>query len=98
MSDPFKVDGPTIISTSGGRTSGYMLWRVLQANGGILPKDCHAVFCNTGLEHPNTLTFVHQIEERWCPVTWLEYRPLKSCFRSSKAACLTRRLLSNFTA
>lgn len=74
MSDPFKVDGPTIISTSGGRTSGYMLWRVLQANGGILPKDCHAVFCNTGLEHPNTLTFVHQIEERWCPVTWLEYR------------------------
>ena len=77
MTDPFKVDGPTIISTSGGRTSGYMLWRVLQANGGKLPPDCYAVFCNTGLEHPNTLTFVHQIEERWCPVTWLEYRRIE---------------------
>lgn len=36
--DPFRLDGPTSIIFSGGRTSGYMLWRVLQANCG-LPAD-----------------------------------------------------------
>ena len=36
MSEPFLITGPAIISVSGGRTSGYMLWRILQAHGGTL--------------------------------------------------------------
>jgi 3'-phosphoadenosine 5'-phosphosulfate sulfotransferase (PAPS reductase)/FAD synthetase len=73
MADPFKIDGPTCISFSGGRTSAYMLWRVLQSNGG-LPADALVCFANTGKEDEATLRFVRDCGERWgVPVTWLEY-------------------------
>lgn len=49
MRDPFKIDQPTCISFSGGRTSVYMLWRVLQANAG-LPADTVVCLANTGKE------------------------------------------------
>ena len=72
--DPFKIDGPTCISFSGGRTSAYMLWRVLQANGG-LPDEAMVVFANTGKECEETLEFVRDCGEHWnVPITWLEYR------------------------
>ena len=48
--DPFRIDGPTCISFSGGRTSAYMLWRVLQSHGGKLPADAVVCFANTGEE------------------------------------------------
>ncbi len=74
MSDPFLITGPAIISVSGGRTSGYMLWRVLQAHGGTLPPDVHAVFANTGREMPATLDFVRDMQAAWnAPITWLEF-------------------------
>ena len=63
MSNPFKIDGPTCISFSGGRTSAYMLWRVLQSNGG-LPADALVLFCNTGKEDEATLDFVRECAER----------------------------------
>lgn len=74
MSDPFKLLEPTVISFSGGRTSAYMLWRVLQSNNG-LPEDSVVCFANTGKEHEATLKFVNDCEKNWnVPIAWLEYQ------------------------
>ena len=72
---PFHVTGPAVLSVSGGRTSAFMLYRVLEAHGGVLPPDVVAVFANTGREMPATLDFVQQCETTWsCRIVWLEYR------------------------
>jgi hypothetical protein len=46
MTDPYQIQGPALISFSGGQTSGYMLRRNLDAFGGRLPQaftyDCLA--------------------------------------------------------
>lgn len=74
MKDSFLIEGPAVISFSGGRTSGYMLRRILQAHGGKLPADVLPIFANTGDEHPATLDFVKEVGERWSvPIVWLEY-------------------------
>ena len=73
--DPFKTTGPTCISFSGGRTSAYMLWRVLQSHGGTLPDECVVCFANTGQEDEATLRFVRDCGEQWgVPIAWIEYR------------------------
>lgn len=75
MRDPFKITEPTCISFSGGRTSAYMLWRVLQSNNG-LPSDCVVCFANTGKEEEATLRFVQRCSDEWSvPIAWLEYTP-----------------------
>ena len=74
MSDPFKIEGPALISFSGGRTSGYMLWRILQAHGGTLPDDVRVTFANTGKEMPQTLDFIVACADQWdVNIEWLEY-------------------------
>lgn len=74
MNNPFCITEPTCISFSGGRTSAYMLWRVLQANDG-LPDEAVVCFANTGKEEEATLRFVQRCSEEWnVPITWLEYR------------------------
>ena len=74
MSDLFKIAGPTFISFSGGRTSAYMLWRVLQSNNG-LPSDAKICFANTGKEEEATLRFVDRCSREWgVPITWVEYQ------------------------
>lgn len=77
--DPFKIDSPTCISFSGGRTSAYMLWRVLQSNNG-LPDEAMVCFANTGKEDEATLRFVQDCSQHWnVPITWLEYQE-NSCW------------------
>ncbi|CAB5670414.1 Uncharacterised protein [Delftia tsuruhatensis] len=81
MRDPFKISQPTCISFSGGRTSAYMLWRVLQANGG-LPADTLVCFANTGKEVAASLRFVRDCASYWrVPIRWLEYQPTEPGFR-----------------
>lgn len=73
--DPFKIEGPALLSISGGRTSGYLLWRILQAHGGTLPPDVIPCFQNTGKEREETLRFLHNIGERWgVEIVWLEFK------------------------
>lgn len=84
MNDPFKISGPTCLSLSGGRTSAYMLWRVLDSNGldCVINDELCVVFANTGREVPATLNFVRRISEKWhVPIHWVEYTPHDELFR-----------------
>lgn len=81
MSNPFKIIEPTVISFSGGRTSAYMLWRILQENNG-LPDEAIVCFANTGKENEATLKFVMDCEQNWnIPIHWLEYTSEKPKFK-----------------
>lgn len=73
--NPYLITGPALISFSGGRTSAYMLYHILQAHGGTLPDDVVVAFANTGKEREETLRFVHECGSLWgVPVRWLEWR------------------------
>jgi len=73
--DPFRISGPTCISFSFGRSSAYLLHRVLESNGG-LPDGSFVLSCNTGKEDEASLAFGKEVSERWSvPITLLEYRP-----------------------
>jgi 3'-phosphoadenosine 5'-phosphosulfate sulfotransferase (PAPS reductase)/FAD synthetase len=81
MADPFKITEPTCISFSGGRTSAYMLWRVLQSHGGTLPPEAIVCFANTGKEDEATLKFVQDCGQRWgVDIHWLEFRDADPAF------------------
>lgn len=72
--NPYKIEGPALISFSGGRTSGFMLHNIIQAHGGRLPEDIYVVFANTGKEAPETLDFVNDISIKWgIKIHWLEH-------------------------
>lgn len=75
MSNPFEILEPTCISFSGGRTSAYMLYKVLEAHGMSLPEDCVVCFANTGKEDEATLKFVNDCATNWSvPIVWIEYQ------------------------
>lgn len=71
--NPYFITEPQVVSFSGGRTSGFMLWQIVQAHGGTLPDYVKVCFANTGLEHPATLDFVQAVSDNITPVTWIEY-------------------------
>jgi 3'-phosphoadenosine 5'-phosphosulfate sulfotransferase (PAPS reductase)/FAD synthetase len=74
--NPYRIEGPALISFSGGRTSAYMLHEILKAWDSKLPDDVHVCFANTGKEREETLRFVHECGSRWgVRVRWLEWRP-----------------------
>lgn len=76
MTNPFRVAGPALVSFSGGRSSAYMLRRIIEAYDGVLPEDVVVAFMNTGKERPETLEFVAECGERWgVHINWLEYEP-----------------------
>lgn len=85
-SDPYLLpDTTTTISFSGGRTSGYMLHKILERYSFKLPSNIHVVFRNTGKEREESLEFVEECSQRWgVPIVWLEYRYLKGLGRSAK--------------
>lgn len=70
MTSPFAIDGPAVVSFSGGRTSAYMLRRILDE--GLRP-DVHVLFANTGKEREETLEFVRACGEHWgVRIHWVE--------------------------
>ena len=73
--NPYKITEPTCISFSGGRTSAYMLYKVLESGGGQLPSDAIVCFANTGKEDEATLKFVQSCSDNWgVEIHWLEWR------------------------
>ena len=71
---PYKINDDNIqISFSGGRTSAFLLYKLLEANDGNL-KNAKIIFTNTGREMEQTLDFIQECSERWnVQVVWLEY-------------------------
>jgi 3'-phosphoadenosine 5'-phosphosulfate sulfotransferase (PAPS reductase)/FAD synthetase len=79
--NPYLINGPALISFSGGRTSAFMLWNIIQAHGGTLPEDVRVCFANTGKEREETLRFVHECGVRWgVRIHWIEWHPRKPWF------------------
>lgn len=72
--NPYEITEQTCISFSGGRTSAFMLYKVLLNGGGQLPSQAKVIFANTGKEEEATLKFVDECSKRWnVPISWLEY-------------------------
>lgn len=73
--DPYFLKGPATIAFSGGRTSAYLLCKIVERFGGTLPSDIVVCFANTGKEREETLTFVQRVGAYLgVHINWLEYR------------------------
>tara|TARA_R100001086_G_C11817333_1_gene253201 strand:+ start:174 stop:1040 length:867 start_codon:yes stop_codon:yes gene_type:complete len=72
--NPYYLKHPSLISFSGGRTSGFMLKKILEAHDHVLPNNVQVVFANTGKEMPQTYDFVKTCEVKWnVKIHWLEF-------------------------
>lgn len=69
----YRINDEAVISFSGGRTSAFMLYKILEAYDFKLPDNIVVCFANTGKEMPQTLDFVHECSVRWgVDIVWLE--------------------------
>jgi len=92
LTDPFAIDGPAVISFSGGRTSGYMLRRILDVG---LREDVHVLFADTGKEREETYDFVRECERRWSvPIHWV-HRTAPEGVTPFEQLIVDRRFLPN---
>jgi hypothetical protein len=75
-------EGNVRIAFSGGRTSAYMLRKIIDANPDFFDRIAAGTlivsFQNTGREMPQTLDFVDEVDRRWIMpfggrIVWLEY-------------------------
>lgn len=65
-----------LVSFSGGRTSGYMLWWILNCWEDRDNWDIIVVFANTGKEDEETLKFVQSCSEKFnIQIVWVEGEP-----------------------
>lgn len=84
MTSPYALPaGNVAIAFSGGRTSAYMLYQIIQANGldAVNSDRVCVTFQNTGAEAHETLDFVQECAERWgVRIVWVEYRPHKPLY------------------
>ena len=79
IKNPFFLKNDSIISFSGGRTSGFMLKKILEAHENVLPKNCHVVFANTGKEIDQTYNFVEDCQNKWnVKINWIEFDSIQS--------------------
>ena len=80
--NPYIIKEPTCISFSGGRTSAYMLYKILEAHDMSLPNDAYVCFANTGKEEEATLRFINRCSKEWnVDIHWLEYTNDKPNFK-----------------
>jgi len=72
--NPYFLTEQSVISFSGGRSSAYMLFQIIQSHGGTLPDHVKVVFANTGKETEETLVFVRDVEKHFgSKIHWVEY-------------------------
>lgn len=86
-----------LISFSGGRTSAYMLWWLMNRWNERHDYDIVVVFANTGKEASETLLFVHQCSINWnIPIVWVEAVPVES--KRKKWWGVSHKVVDYFTA
>lgn len=90
-----------IVSFSGGRTSAYMLWFILNEWEHRSEYEIKVVFANTGLEDSETLVFVHRCSIYFkVPIVWVEARHLDDNGKpfSPKGWAVKHQVVDFFTA
>jgi hypothetical protein len=92
VDNPYFLGARACVSFSGGRTSGFMLRKIVDAHGGTLPDYVLPLFANTGKEREETLRFVHDCGTNWgVKIHWVEWRDTAEGFEEVGYNSASRR-------